>query len=93
MDDPGAGYEVTATGPNHTAVRVALCRARHLEVDAAPPVLDDFLGLRLADPDPGCRDRDDMDPDTSRGARAGMVARARVVDDLVDEAFAGGVTQ
>lgn len=34
-----------------------------------------------------------MDPDTSRGARAGMVARARVVDDLVDEAFAGGVTQ
>ncbi|HEY2191123.1 MAG TPA: class I SAM-dependent methyltransferase, partial [Actinomycetospora sp.] len=84
---------MTAVVPDHTAVRVALWRARHLEVDAAPPVLDDSLGLRLADPDPGWRDRGDMDPDTTRGARAGMVARARVVDDLVDEAFAAGVTQ
>ncbi|NMO93652.1 class I SAM-dependent methyltransferase [Actinomycetospora sp. TBRC 11914] len=79
--------------PDHTAVRVALWRARHLEVDAAPPVLDDSLALRLVDPEPDWRDRPDMDPDTTRGARAGMVARARVVDDLVDEAFAAGVTQ
>ncbi len=81
------------TDPDHTAVRVALWRARHLEVDAAPPVLDDSLGLRLADPDPAWRDRPDMDLDTTRGARAGMVARARVVDDLVEEAFDAGVDQ
>jgi methyltransferase (TIGR00027 family) len=79
--------------PDHTAVRVALWRARHLEVDAAPPVLDDTPGLLLADPDPGWRDRPDMDPDATRGARAGMVGRARVVDDLVTEALDGGVTQ
>jgi methyltransferase (TIGR00027 family) len=79
--------------PDHTAVRVALWRARHLEVDAAPPVLDDSLGLLLADPEPGWRDRPDMDPETTRGARAGMVGRARVVDDLVGEAFDVGVTQ
>ncbi len=79
--------------PDHTALRVALWRALHLEVDAAPPVLDDSLGLLLADPEPGWRDRPDMDPDTTRGARAGMVARARVVDDLVDEQVAAGVTQ
>lgn len=86
---------MTAAGvvPDHTAVRVALWRARHLEVDAAPPVLGDSLGLRLVDPEPDWRDRPDMDPGTTRGARVGMVARARVVDDLVEERFAAGVTQ
>jgi methyltransferase (TIGR00027 family) len=84
---------VTAVVPDHTAVRVALWRALHLEVDAAPPVMADALGLRLADPDPSWRDRPDMDPDTTRGARAGMVARARFVDDLVHERVAAGVTQ
>ena len=78
---------------DHTAVRVALWRARHLEVDAAPPVLDDSPGLLLADPEPDWRDRPDMDPDATRAARAGMVGRARVVDDLVTQAFEAGVTQ
>jgi methyltransferase (TIGR00027 family) len=84
---------VTAVVPDHTAVRVALWRALHLEVDAAPPVMADALGLRLADPPSDWRDRPDMDPDTTRGARAGMVARARFVDDLVRERVAAGVTQ
>ncbi len=34
-----------------------------------------------------------MDPDATRGARAGVVGRARVVDDLVTAAFDAGVTQ
>ncbi|HEY2224784.1 class I SAM-dependent methyltransferase [Actinomycetospora sp.] len=84
---------MTAVVPDHTAVRVALWRALHLEVDAAPPVMADALGLRLADPPPAWRDRPDMDPVTTRGARAGMVARARFVDDLVRERVAAGVTQ
>ena len=79
--------------PDHTAVRVALWRARHLEVDAWPPVLDDSPGLLLADPEPDWRDRPDMDPDATRGARAGTVGRARVVDDLVTEALDAGMTQ
>lgn len=86
---------MTGTGvvPDHTAVRVALWRARHLEVDAWPPVLDDSPGLLLADPEPDWRDRPDMDPDATRGARAGTLGRARVVDDLVTEALDAGVTQ
>ena len=71
--------------PDHTAVRVALWRALHVEVDAPPHVLVDDLGLRLAAPDPGWRQRPDMDPETTRGMRASIVARARFVEDLVAE--------
>lgn len=84
---------MTAVVPDHTAVRVVLWRALHLEVDAAPPVIDDTLALRLADPDPAWRHRPDMDPETTRGARAGVVARARFVDDLVVGGVDAGVTQ
>jgi methyltransferase (TIGR00027 family) len=71
--------------PDHTAVRVALWRARHVEVDAPPHVLVDELGLRLAAPDEGWRERPDMDPEMTRGMRASIVARARCVEDLVAE--------
>ena len=71
--------------PDHTAVRVALWRALHLEVDAPPHVLVDRIGLGLAAPDDGWRQRPDMDPHTTRGMRASIVARARFVEDLVAE--------
>jgi O-methyltransferase involved in polyketide biosynthesis len=48
--------------PDPTAVRVALWRAMHVLVDAPPHVLEDEIGLRLADPADGWRDRPDMDP-------------------------------
>ncbi|HEX4247123.1 MAG TPA: hypothetical protein VH008_04595, partial [Pseudonocardia sp.] len=38
-----------------TAVRTALWRALHRLVDASPPVFDDEVGLRLADPEDGWR--------------------------------------
>jgi hypothetical protein len=41
------------TKPDHTAVRVALWRAMHVQVDAVPHVLADEIGLRLADPADG----------------------------------------
>ena len=41
---------------DNTAVRVALWRALHAEIDAPPHVLDDTLGLRLVDPPEGWRD-------------------------------------
>jgi methyltransferase (TIGR00027 family) len=74
-----------ADTPDHTAVRVALWRALHVEVDPAPHVLVDELGLRIAAPDDGWRRRPDMDPQTTRGMRASIVARARFVEDLVAE--------
>ncbi len=79
--------------PDSTAVRVALWRALHGEVDAAPHVLDDRVGLELVAPPDTWRDRPDMDPVGTRGIRAAIVARARFFDDLVAEHVAAGVTQ
>jgi methyltransferase (TIGR00027 family) len=76
-----------------TAVRVALWRAMHVQVDPAPHVLEDEVGLRLAAPDDGWRQRPDMDPDGTRWFRASIVASARFVEDLVVEQVARGVTQ
>jgi hypothetical protein len=49
-----------------TAVRVALWRAMHVQVDPPPHVLEDEIGLRLAAPDDGWRRRPDMDPHATR---------------------------
>jgi methyltransferase (TIGR00027 family) len=78
--------------PDNTAVRTALWRALHLEVDAAPPVFEDRLGLALAAPAADWRSRPDMSAFT-RPFRASIVARARFVEDLVDEQVARGVGQ
>ena len=37
--------------PDHTAVRVALWRALHVQLDSPPHVLDDEVGLRLIAPE------------------------------------------
>jgi methyltransferase (TIGR00027 family) len=84
---------MTGQRPDNTAVRVALWRALHAEVDAAPHVLEDPIGLRLAAPDAGWRERPDMDPRFTAGFRASIVARARLIEDLVTDAAARGVTQ
>jgi methyltransferase (TIGR00027 family) len=78
--------------PDSTAVRVALWRALHVEVDPPPHVLDDEVGLMLAAPDDGWRSRPDMSPFT-RPFRASIVARARFIEDLVAEQVARGVEQ
>jgi methyltransferase (TIGR00027 family) len=82
-----------AAGPDPTAVRVALWRAMHVQVDAAPHVFADEVGLRLAGPDDGWRERPDMDPDGTRPFRASIVARARFIEDLVAEQASAGVAQ
>ncbi len=82
-----------ASGPEGSAERVALWRALHVEIDAAPHVLEDEVGLQLAAPAEGWRGRPDMDPEGTRWFRAGMVARARFVEDLVAEQAGRGVTQ
>jgi methyltransferase (TIGR00027 family) len=79
--------------PDSTAARVALWRALHLEVDDAPHVIIDDIGLRLAEPDPDWRTRGDMDPAGTAAFRASIVARARFIDDLVCELAEAGVEQ
>jgi methyltransferase (TIGR00027 family) len=79
--------------PDSTAVRVALWRALHVEVDAPPHVLEDTIGLKLAAPDEGWRQRGDMHPEGTRLFRASIVARARFIEDLVAEQAQRGVDQ
>ena len=82
-----------SNSPEGAAGRVALWRAMHVQVDPPPHVLEDEIGLRLVDPDPGWRSRPDMDPDATRGFRAAVVARARFIEDLVTERANRGVGQ
>jgi methyltransferase (TIGR00027 family) len=79
--------------PDSSAVRVALWRAIHVQVDTPPHVLDDEIGLQLAAPDEGWRQRPDMDPRATSVARASIVARARFIEDLVADQLAHGVSQ
>jgi len=81
------------TIPDHTAVRVALWRAMHVQIDAAPHVLEDEIGLKLVAPDESWRQRPDMHPQGTAGYRASIVGRARFIEDLVEEKSKQGVNQ
>jgi methyltransferase (TIGR00027 family) len=81
-----------AVEPDSTAVRVALWRAIHVQVDPPPHIFEDEFGLKLVAPPEGWRSRPDMSPFT-RPFRASIVARARFIEDLVAEQAAAGVGQ
>jgi methyltransferase (TIGR00027 family) len=83
----------TTLQPDSTAVRTALWRALHLEVDAPPHVIEDRVGLQLAAPGPDWRQRPDMNVYATPGVRASIVARARFIEDLVIEQADHGVGQ
>jgi methyltransferase (TIGR00027 family) len=85
--------EQRAAEPDSTAVRVALWRAMHVQVDPPPHVLRDEIGLQLAAPQDGWRDRGDMHPTGTSRYRAGVVVRSRFTEDLVAEHAARGVSQ
>jgi methyltransferase (TIGR00027 family) len=78
--------------PDNTAVRVALWRALHVEVDSRPHVFEDEVGLKLAAPGDEWRSRPDMSAFT-RPFRAAIVARSRFIEDLVTEQVARGIGQ
>lgn len=84
--------DLRRVAPEDTAVRVALWRALHVAVDAPPHVFEDAIGVQLAAPEAGWRDRPDMSAFT-RPFRASIVARARFVEDLVLERVDQGVGQ
>jgi methyltransferase (TIGR00027 family) len=83
----------SAAMPDSTAVRVALWRALHLQVDPPPHVLEDEIGLRLVAPEEGWQRRPDMDPRFTSAFRASIVARARFIEDLVVEQMTRGASQ
>jgi methyltransferase (TIGR00027 family) len=78
--------------PDNTAVRVALWRALHVQIDAPPHVFEDEVGLKLVAPKDDWRSRPDMSPFT-RPFRASIVARARFIEDLVAEQVSEGARQ
>jgi methyltransferase (TIGR00027 family) len=86
-------HEKQTVAPDHTAVRVALWRAMHVQIDPPPHVLEDEIGLRLVAPDDDWRRRPDMDPHFTSRFRASIVARARFIEDLVTEEVRRGVKQ
>jgi methyltransferase (TIGR00027 family) len=86
-------HDKRSAAAESTAVRVALWRAMHVQVDPPPHVLEDELGLRLAAPDEGWRRRPDMDPQATSHFRASIVSRARFIEDLVVERAGRGVGQ
>lgn len=74
--------------PDSSAVRTALWRALHAQVDQPPHLIDDQIGLALAAPEPNWRDRPDMHPVGTSPFRAALVARTQYVEDmLIDEPF------
>ena len=86
-------HDKRTAAADSSAVRVALWRALHVQVDPPPHVLEDEIGLRLAAPDEGWRRRPDMDPHGTSHFRASIVARARFIEDLVVEQAGLGVGQ
>src|SRR5690348_21108 len=78
-----------AIGPEDTAVRVALWRALHTEIDSPPHVLEDQVGLELVAPLEGWSNRPDMHPQFTAPFRASIVGRARFIEDLVARAGVG----
>jgi methyltransferase (TIGR00027 family) len=65
----------------------------HVQVDSLPHVLEDEIGLQLANPDLDWRQRQDMHPQGTSGYRASIVGRARVIEDLVIEKMNQGINQ
>lgn len=75
--------------PDSSAVRTALWRALHVELDAPPHLLADEIGCAIAAPAAGWRDRGDMHPMGTRAYRIGIAARTRFVEDLLLDAQIG----
>ncbi|MBB5190848.1 methyltransferase (TIGR00027 family) [Silvimonas terrae] len=76
-----------------TAVRVALWRALHLEADAAPHVIHDDVGLKLAAPEGDWRARPDMHPQHTAPFRASIIARSRFIEDQVIDGIKAGAAR
>lgn len=82
---------MTTKEPNDTALRTALWRALHVQVDDKPYIIEDEVGLHLIHPEKDWQERPDMK--YTKRLRASIVARARFVEDIAKEQIAKGVKQ
>src|SRR5215210_6325014 len=79
------------TEPDNTAVRTALRRALHVQVDAKPHILEDEIGLKLIAPPDDWQQRPGMK--FTKRLRASIIARARFIEDLIIEQTKQGINQ
>ncbi|RFS21766.1 SAM-dependent methyltransferase [Chitinophaga silvatica] len=79
--------------PDNTALRTALWRAIHSQVDAPPHIIEDVVGLELIAPDDNWKQRPDMHPDFTKRLRASIVARGRFIEDLIIDQSKKGISQ
>ncbi|RBL90242.1 class I SAM-dependent methyltransferase [Chitinophaga flava] len=77
--------------PDNTAVRTALWRALHVQIDAKPSILEDEIGLKLIVPPDDWQERPDMK--YTKRLRASIVARSRFIEDVAKEQIEKGVKQ
>ena len=77
--------------PDNTAVRTALWRALHMQVDAKPHVFEDEIGLKMIAPPDDWQQRPDMK--FTKRLRASIIARARFIEDLIIEQSKQGISQ
>ena len=77
--------------PDNTAVRTALWRALHVQLDAKPPIFEDEIGLKLVAPPDGWQQRPDMK--FTKRLQASIVARSRFIEDLIIEQNKIGIGQ
>jgi methyltransferase (TIGR00027 family) len=77
--------------PDNTAVRTALWRALHVQVDAKPYILEDEIGLKLIAPPDDWQQRPDMK--FTKRLRASIIARARFIESLIIEQSKQGINQ
>lgn len=79
------------TEPDNAAVRTALWRALHMQVDAKPHILEDEIGLKLIAPPDDWMERPDMK--YTKRLRASIVARSRFIEDLIIAQSQEGIDQ
>jgi len=77
--------------PDNTALRTALWRALHVQMDEKPHIFEDEIGIKLIKPEKDWMERPDMK--YTKRLRASIVARARFIEDLAKEQIEKGVKQ
>ncbi len=77
--------------PDNTAIRTALWRALHVQIDSKPYIIEDEIGLKLINPPNDWQQRPDMK--FTKRLRASVIARARFIEDLIIEQSKQGVNQ
>lgn len=77
--------------PDHTALRTALWRGLHVQIDDSPHILEDEVGLQLIAPEEGWQERPDMK--YTKRLRASIVARSRFIEDVMISESKKGIQQ